>query len=82
MMTFRERLNLAFVQALGLPDGTNVSELAYGKNRYWDSTAHMQLIAALEKEFDIMIDTDDVIAMSSYQVAVDILKKSGVPLDS
>lgn len=38
----------------------------------------MALIAALEDEFDIMIDTDDVIDMSSFAKAREILAKHGV----
>jgi acyl carrier protein len=38
----------------------------------------MQLISAIENEFDIMLDTDDVIGMSSFTEAVRIVRKSGV----
>ena len=44
----------------------------------WDSVAHMQLVNAIELAFDIMLDTDDVIAMSSYQKAREIVGKHGV----
>jgi acyl carrier protein len=51
---------------LGLRDTTDVRTIAWGTTEEWDSVAHMQLVAALEAAFGIMIDTDDVIAMSDY----------------
>lgn len=34
-----------------------------------DSLAHMALVAALEQAFDVMIDTEDVLAISSFTAA-------------
>lgn len=41
---------------------------------------HMQMIAALEEAFDIMIDIDDVIAIDSYAKGKEILKKYAVEI--
>jgi acyl carrier protein len=41
----------------------------------------MSLIAAIEDEFSIMIDTDDVINLSSFTEAVRILGKYEVAFD-
>lgn len=70
-----EKLKRAFHNGLGIQSDTDFESLEYAKSKEWDSVAHMQLIAAIEDEFDIMIDTDDVIAMSSYPVAKQILSK-------
>jgi acyl carrier protein len=51
---------------LGLAPDVDVRPIAYGEIEEWDSVAHMQLVATLERTFGIMIDTDDVIAMSDY----------------
>ncbi len=40
----------------------------------WDSVGHMNLVATLEEAFDIMMDTDDVIDLSSYEKGIEILK--------
>jgi len=68
------RLQEAFQTALDLPAETDWSSLAYAQHDHWDSLGHMALVAEIEEAFDIMLDTDDVIAMSSYPVAVDLLK--------
>lgn len=35
----------------------------------------MTLVASLETEFDAMIDTDEILAMSSFDKAVEIMSK-------
>lgn len=47
--------------------------LKYQDITAWDSVGHMSLIAALEDAFDIMMDTDDIIDLSSYEKGKDIL---------
>ncbi len=42
----------------------------------WDSVGHMQLVAELEDAFDIMMDTDDIIDLSSYEKGKEILAKA------
>lgn len=71
----QDRLKNVFSSALGLGPEVDVSTLAYAQHPAWDSVAHMQLVSALEGEFDIMLDTDDVIGMSSFGEAVRIVQK-------
>ena len=52
--------------------------LQYQGVELWDSVGHMSLVAALEDEFDIMIDTDDIIDLSSFEKGKEILAKYGV----
>ena len=67
-----------FAEALGI-DRSRVSDaLTYNSVKEWDSVAHMALIAALEDAYSIMIETDDVIDMSSVSKARQILSKYGV----
>jgi acyl carrier protein len=68
------RLQEAFQSALDLPADTEWSSLAYAQHEHWDSLGHMALVAEIEEAFDIMLETDDVIGMSSYPVAVEMLK--------
>ncbi|MEA2538579.1 MAG: hypothetical protein QOF11_2813 [Chloroflexota bacterium] len=73
-MSESQRLDAAIRRGLGLTNGDDLTTLAYGRTEYWDSVAHMQLVAAIENEFGIMMETDDVIAMSSYAAARQILQ--------
>jgi len=76
-----QRLRETFRTALDLPADAPVDDLQYQDNEKWDSLAHMSLVATNEDEFSIMIDTDDVINMSSFAEAVRILGKYGVNFD-
>ena len=80
-MTELQRLRAAFRTALDLPADAPVDDLHYQDNEKWDSLAHMSLIATIEDEFSVMIDTDDVINMSSFGEAVKILGKYGVDVN-
>ncbi len=80
-MSETERLDTAIRDGLALPASVDVPTIAYGQTVEWDSVAHMQLVAALEATFGIMIDTDDVIAMSDYSEIRRILRETyGVTL--
>ena len=68
-----DRVRNQFVEVFGITADSVVDELEYASIPQWDSIAHMSLIVALEDEFDIMIDTDDVIDMSSFKKAKEII---------
>ncbi len=57
---------------------TNVVSLQYNSIVEWDSVAHMALVAEIERVFDIMLDTDDIIDMSSVAKVKEILGKYDV----
>ena len=42
----------------------------------WDSVGHMTLVANLDDAFDIMLETDDIIDLSSYEKGMEILSKN------
>ena len=75
--TLRERLRAVFVQELDLGDDVDVENLKYRDIEQWDSVGHMALVAAIEDEFDVMLDTDQVIDMSSFEVALAMLEAMG-----
>tara|TARA_A200000159_G_scaffold158978_1_gene176996 strand:+ start:53478 stop:53720 length:243 start_codon:yes stop_codon:yes gene_type:complete len=70
-----QTLKQAFTTALGIDAAAVTDELTYNTIPEWDSTAHMILVAELENVFDVMLDTDDIIDMSSVAQAKLILQK-------
>ena len=70
-----EKLRGAFRESLQLPADVVVDTLEYNKHKNWDSVAHMTLVAAIEEAFDIMLETDDVLDMSSFTKATEIVTK-------
>jgi acyl carrier protein len=81
-MDGNEKLKRVFREIFDLPEQTDFEALRYRGIQQWDSVAHMQLVAALESAFDIMLDTEDVIDLSSFPRAKDILKKYDVSFES
>ncbi len=77
-MNNNDKLTKAFCDALGVTPDAVVDDLQYNTIKEWDSTAHMILIAELENTFDVMLDTDDIIDMSSVGKAKTILARYDV----
>ena len=72
------KLTQCFATALNIQEELVQDELAYQSIPEWDSISHMVLIAQLEDDFSVSIDTEDVIDLSSVAKAKEILTKLGV----
>ncbi|MEH6733300.1 MAG: acyl carrier protein [Shewanella sp.] len=70
-----QKLFELFSLALAVDINQITADLSYGSIPEWDSTAHMILIAEIENQYDIMLDTDDIIDMSSVSKADEIISK-------
>ena len=68
-MSIHARLTQVFRDTLDLSPETMVGGLRYREIPAWNSVGHMQLVAAIEAEFDVMLDTDEIIAMASFEDA-------------
>jgi acyl carrier protein len=77
-MNNTNKLIKVFTDSLGIKEEAITDDLQYNSIPEWDSVAHMSLIAELEEAFDIMLDTDDIIDMSSLSKAKEILAKYDV----
>ena len=73
-MTNLEKYNEAYTTIFNISED-QLAGLKYQDSEAWDSVGHMSLIAALEDAFDIMMDTDDIIDLSSYEKGKEILAK-------
>ena len=78
-MTNKEKLTNAFVETFGIEEN-DCQGLQYQGIDQWDSVGHMSLIAAIEDSFGIEMDTDDIIDLSSFEKAKEIVAKYGVEL--
>ncbi len=76
-MTNMEKYKNAFMEALEVRE-TELPGLEYQSIPQWDSVGHMGLVATIEDAFDIMMDTDDIIELSSFEKGIEILKKYDV----
>ena len=71
-MSNLEKYNQAFIESFEVTED-QLAGLKYQDVTAWDSVGHMGLIAAIEDAFDIMMDTDDIIDLSSYEKGKEIL---------
>lgn len=77
-MSNKANLYQAFATSLNIDLDNVTDELTYNTIPEWDSTAHMMLVAEIEAVFDVMLDTDDIIDMSSVAKSMEILRKYGI----
>ena len=71
-MSNEEKYVQAFVNAFGVEED-KVPALQFNEIEEWDSVGHMSLIAEIEEAFDIMMETEDIIDLSSYAKGREIL---------
>ena len=55
-------------------------KIKYNEIEEWDSIGHMTLMSALEEEFKITLETDDIVDFSSFEKGKEILKKYGISI--
>ena len=70
-----EKYNNAFMETFEITE-EELTGLKYQDIEAWDSVGHMSLVSALEDAFDIMMDTDDIIDLNSYEKGREILAKA------
>jgi acyl carrier protein len=81
-MPNEDQLRKCFREALALPPDAAVDGMTYQANPEWDSVGHMRLVAAIETAFNIMFTTDQILDMSSFDKAREIVSQHGVSFKS
>lgn len=71
-MTNEEKYFNAFTETFRMA-ASEVKDLRYHQIPAWDSVGHMTLMAKIEESFNIMMDPDDMIDFSSFEVGKKIL---------
>lgn len=77
-MTVADRLEKIFLDVLDIRETVDFRALRYNEYRTWNSLAHMTLVAAIESEFDIIMETENILAMNSGEKALEILARFDV----
>lgn len=79
-MTNREKFNQTFVEVFGVDESALTAEFAKENVDSWDSVHQLNIIAILEETFDIMMDPEDIMELTSYEKGMAIMAKYGVEL--
>lgn len=75
-MTNEQKLQDSFVRVLDLDPSQVNDDLKYQGVPQWDSIAHMDLIDDLENVFGVSFETEQILGMSSYARAREILQQN------
>jgi acyl carrier protein len=70
-----EKYQNAFMESFNIEKSMLNEELKYESIPEWDSVGHMTMISNLEEVFDIVMEMDDIIDFSSFEIGKEILKK-------
>lgn len=75
-----EKYRMVFMESFGLAEDFDIENLKFQQIPEWDSVGHMDLVANLEDEFDIMLETDEIIGLDSYKKGLEVLRAHGVEI--
>lgn len=75
IIVIEQTVHAVFLDLLDLDTPVDWSTVRYQEVEGWDSVAHMAIVAELEDQLDVMLDTDDIIDMSSVDKTIEILQK-------
>ena len=76
----KEAIKRIFVDELGVDEDQYAEDLKYNSIPEWDSASHMVVVTAIEEKFELELESDDIIAMTSIEKIYDVLQKRGVAL--
>lgn len=79
-MTNMEKLNKIFCEVFNVEVSALNSEFNNTTVEGWDSVRQLSLTTAVEDEFDIMLDAEDILDFTSYENAKNILGKYQIEL--
>ncbi len=79
-MTNIEKLNKIFCDVFSVEESALNSEFNNCTVEGWDSVHQLSLTSAVEDEFDIMLDAEDILEFTSYDNAKTVLAKYDINL--
>lgn len=75
-MNSKDRYNQIIRTVFELKEYEEIDEMMTRENTpKWDSLLHLTLVVAIEDEFGIILDTDNILNLNSYDAGLDIIKK-------
>ena len=66
-MTNLEKLNQIFCEVYSVEESALNEEFVNTNVDTWDSIHQLSMVAAIEEAFDLMMDAEDIMEMTSYE---------------
>ena len=79
-MSNLEKINNIFCEVFAVDESALNSDFSNCTIDGWDSVRQLSLTTAVEDEFDIMLDAEDIMEFTSYENAKKILGKYQIEL--
>lgn len=79
-MTNIEKLNNIFCEVFSVDESLLNEKFNNMNVQGWDSVRQLSLTTAVEDEFDIMLDAEDILEFTSYENAKQVLAKYEIEL--
>ena len=77
-MSNLDRYNNVFVSTFNVDASSLNDDFSTENVDNWDSVTQLMLVTAVEDEFDVMLDTNDILEFKSYAKGREILSKYDV----
>lgn len=74
-MTNLEKLNNIFCEVFSVEQSVLNTDFSKESIENWDSVHQLYLTSAVEDEFDIMLDSEDILEFTSYDNVKKVLSK-------
>jgi acyl carrier protein len=72
------RVTKVFSDVLGISSDSITDETSPDNTAQWDSMAAMNLVVAIEDEFDIRLSTAEIISMRDVAIVRKVLQSKGI----
>lgn len=77
-----EKLRSAFQRGLALPRSFDAAHAESSTLSQWDSVGHLQLVVAIEDAFGVQLTPAELIELTSFPKAMEILRSKGAWRDA
>jgi len=74
-----EKYKNVFIECFGVKEN-DLENLKYQDVQAWDSVGHMAMVGELEDAFEIEMDIEDIIEISSFEKGKEILSRYGIKM--
>lgn len=72
-MTNLEKLNNIFCEVYSVEESALNETFVNTNVESWDSVHQLSMVAAIEESFDLMMDAEDILEMTSYENVKNVL---------
>ena len=68
-----KKYNVIFMEVFSVGEGVLNDEFKQGNVENWNSIHQLNLVSYIEESFDVMLDTEDILGLTSYSKGKEIL---------